>query len=282
MASTGDSAANTDEYADGGGIILKGASDHVLLWSDQGYSASPEYPELAAQAWTSSEHINLAAGKEFKINGVTVLSGTSLGPGITSIPGVTSFGTQNVVNIGPGLPPVAQTRIENNRISTLASNDDIEIFPDGSGNIVLNTTAQIKDLADPTDAQDAATKEYVDDTIETRTLSFSMDLSDGKPNSYIGNTVLANLAPSSEYRNGTLARILCTILNNSAGNVDVNTQLSVSTDTFNTPSGTAPAVTSIAVNPVPGPAINITVTRIMKTFQLLAGTWTHVSDQILP
>lgn len=282
LAQTGDSGSNSDEYADGGGLILKGASDHIFLWSNLGFSASAEYPALAPQAWTSSDHINLATGKEFKIDGVTVLNGTSLGPGITSIPGVTSFGTQNVVNVGPGLPPVAQTRIENNRISTLASNDDIEIFPDGTGNIVINGTAQIKDLADPTDAQDASTKEYVDNTVETRTLSFAMDLSDGKPNSYIGNTVLANLAPPSEFRNGTLARILCTILNNSAGNVDVNTQLNISTDTFDTPTGTAPAVTAVAVNPVPGPAINITVTRILKTFQLLAGTWTHVSDQILP
>ena len=282
LAQTGDSGSNSDAIADGGGLILKGTTDHVFMWSNLGLPGTPEYPALASQAWTSSDHINLASGKEYKINGVTVISGNSLGPGITAIPGVTAFGTQNVVNIGPGLPPVAELRLENHRISTLYSNFDLELEPNGSGNIALIGTPRITGLADPTDPQDAASKEYVDDTLETRTLSFSMDLSDGKPNSYIALQVLANLAPTSEYRDGALARILCTIINSSAGNVDVNTNLNLSVDTFSQPSGTAPAVTNVAVNPVPGPAISINVTRIIKTFQLLAGVWTHVSDQVLP
>ena len=282
LAQTGDSGSNSDTIADGGGLILKGTTDHVFMWSNLGLPGTPEYPALASQAWTSSDHINLASGKEFKINGVTVLNGNSLGPGITAIPGVTAFGTQNVVNIGPGLPPVAELRLENHRISTLYSNFDLELEPNGSGNVALIGSPKITGLLDPTDPQDAATKEYVDNTIETRTLSFSMDLSDGKPNSYIALQVLANLAPVAEYRDGTLARILCTIINSSAGNVDVNTNLNVSTDTFSQPSGTAPAVTAVAVSPVPGPAISINVTRIIKTFQLLAGTWTHVSDSVLP
>ena len=282
LAQTGDSGSNSDAIADGGGLILKGTTDHVFMWSNLGLPGTPEYPALASQAWTSSDHINLASGKEFKINGVTVLNGNSLGPGITAIPGVTAFGTQNVVNIGPGLPPVSELRLENHRISTLYSNFDLELEPNGTGNVALIGSPKITGLAAPTDPNDAASKEYVDDTIETRTLSFSMDLSDGKPNSYIALQVLANLAPTSEYRDGTLARILCTIINSSAGNVDVNTNLNVSTDTFTQPSGTAPAVTNVAVSPVPGPAISVNVTRIIKTFQLLAGTWTHVSDQVLP
>jgi len=282
LAQTGDSGSNSDEIADGGGLILKGTSDHVWMWSNQGIGGTPEYPALAPQAWTSSEHVNLASGKEFKINGVTVLNANSLGPTITSIPGVTSFGTQNVVNVGPGIPPVTELRIENHKISTISSNYDLQLEPHGSGNIALIGTPKITGLADPTDAQDGATKEYVDNTIETRTLSFAMDLSDGKPNSYIGLTVLATLAPASEYRDGTLARILCTIINNTAQPVDVNSKLNISTATFNQPSGTAPAVTNVAVFPVDGPVINVSLTRIVKTFQLLAGTWTHVSDQVLP
>ena len=282
LSQTGDSGSNTDNIADGGGIVLKGTTDHVLLWSNQGFGGSPEYPALAPRAWTSSEHINLASGKEFKINGVTVLSGTSLGLGITSIPGVTSFGTQNVVNVGPGIPPVAQTRIEDNRISTLANNDDIELAPEGTGNIALRGTPKITGFSDPTDQQDAATKEYVDDIAETRSVHFSIDLSDGKPNSYIASQILANLAPSSEYRNGTIARILCTIQSNSTANLDLNPLINQSTATFNTPTGTAPAVTNVAINVATVPAPSITVTRVVKTFQLLAGAWTFLSDTILP
>lgn len=49
-----------------GGITLKGSSDHTFNYVASGSS------------WTSSENLNLATGKEFKINGTTVLSATAL------------------------------------------------------------------------------------------------------------------------------------------------------------------------------------------------------------
>ena len=282
LAQTGDSGSNSDNIADGGGLVLKGTTDHVIMWSDLGLAGTPEYPALAAQSWTSSENFNLAAGKVFSIDGIPVLTGSSLGAGITSIPGVTAFGVQNVVNIGPGTPPVAQLRLENNRISTLSGALDLELAPDTTGNISLIGAPKIVGLSDPTDAQDASTKEYVDNTIETRTVHFSMDLSDGKPNSYIANNVLANLAPPSEYRDGTRARILCTLLSNSTTSLDINPLVNQSTAVFNTPSGTASAVTNVAVNQATVDAPSITTTRIIKEFQLLSSVWTHVADTVLP
>ena len=282
LAQTGDSGSNSDEIADGGGLVIKGTTDKAILYSKDGLGATAEYPALASQAFTSSEHINLATGKEFKINGVTVLSGTSLGTGITSIPGVTAFGAQNIVNIGPGLPPVAQLRLENQKISTLDNNDDIQLEAHGSGNIALIGSPKITGLADPTTAQDAATKEYVDDIAQTRSLAFSMDLSDGKPNSYIASEILAKLAPPAEYRSGTFARILVTLLSNSTVNFNLAPEISISTDTFNTPSGTAPAVTAVNGAIASIPASGITTSRIIKVFQLLSGNWTHVSDEVLP
>lgn len=282
LAQTGDSASNSDTIADGGGIVLKGTTDHVLMWSDLGLGGTPEYPALAAQSWTSSENFNLSSGKVFMIDGVTVLSGNSLGAGITSIPGVTAFGTQNIINVGPGIPPVAQLKIENTRITTLSGGLDIELAPDTTGNIALIGLPKITGLSDPTAAQDGATKEYVDNTIETRTIHFSMDLSDGKPNTYIATNVLANLAPPSEYRDGTNARILCTLLSNSTTSLDINPLVNQSTATFNTPGGTASAVTNVSVSQATVDAPSVTTTRIIKVFQLLAGTWTHVSDTVLP
>jgi len=64
------SASTTDAGADGGGITLKGATDHTWNWID------------ATDAWTSSDHINIASGKSYYINGTVVLSATSLGSGI--------------------------------------------------------------------------------------------------------------------------------------------------------------------------------------------------------
>jgi|TARA_B100001094_G_scaffold328180_1_gene388015 hypothetical protein len=282
LAQTGDSASNSNTIADGGGIVLKGTTDHVLMWSDLGLPGTPEYPALAAQSWTSSENFNVASGKVFMIDGIPVLTGNSLGAGITSIPGVTAFGTQNVINVGPGVPPTAQLRIENTRLSTLSGALDLELEPHTGGNVALVGAPKITGVADPTTAQDASTKEYVDNTIETRTIHFSMDLSDGKPNSYIATNVLANLAPPSEYRDGTNARILCTLLSNSTTSLDINPLVNQSTATFNTPSGTAAAVTNVSVSQATVDAPSVTTTRIIKVFQLLAGVWTHVSDTVLP
>ena len=290
LAQTGDDATNSDTVADGGGLVLKGPAgniDHVLLWSNLGLPSTSKTPTLAAQAWTSSEHINLATGKAFKINGVTVLDGNSLGAGITSIPGVTAFGTQNVVNIG-ATPPTADAKFEvdsgsgNPRITTILADSDLELAPNGTGNVALIGSPQITGLADPTDAQDGATKEYVDNITESRSLAFSMDLTDGKPNSYIGGTILSQLAPVSEYRNGTIARILCTTLSNSTTSLDINPLLNETTAEFNTPTGQAFAITNVAASAATISASTITTTRVIKTFQLLAGTWSFVSEVSLP
>jgi hypothetical protein len=285
----------TDSNASGGGIILQGANSHIFLWSELGDAAQPAtssaltagysdaLPELASQAWTSSEHINLASGKEFKINGVTVLSGNSLGVGITSIPGVTSFGKQTVINIGPGIiSDPAFLRLEDNRISTLQTNQNLELAPNGTGNIVLIGNPKITGLLDPTGPQDAATKEYVDFTVETRNIVLSIDLSDGKPNNYIVTNILNNIAPPAEYRNGTLARILCNIITNSTVSLNINPLISQSTATFTTPTGTAPAVTNVAISSATVPAQPIQTTRIVKIFQVILGAWNHVSDTVLP
>ena len=76
----GSVASPTDAGADGGGITLKGTTDKTWNWVD------------ATDAWTSSEHIDLASGKSYYINGTQVLSGSALGSGITSS-SLTSLGT---------------------------------------------------------------------------------------------------------------------------------------------------------------------------------------------
>jgi hypothetical protein len=267
LASAGDSTVGTDANADGGGIILRGTTDHEFLWNG---------PQTS---WDSTEHINLSAGKEFKINGITVLSGSSLGPGITAIPGVTAFGTQNIINIGPGAPPVTQMRLQNTRISTISSNFDIELAPDGTGNVALIGSPKITGMADPTSAQDAATKEYVDNVLETRAILLSMDLSDGQTNIYIINNILNVMAPPGpDYRDQTYCRILCSIANNATTTLDINPLISQSTATFTTPTGTAPAVTNVAISVATVPAAPISILRFIKTFQIQVGSWTHISD----
>jgi hypothetical protein len=76
----GSVASPTDAGADGGGITLKGTTDKTISWVD------------ATDAWTLSEHADLASAKEYKIAGASVLSASTLGSGVTGS-SLTSVGT---------------------------------------------------------------------------------------------------------------------------------------------------------------------------------------------
>ncbi len=76
----GSVASPSDTTADGGGLTLKGTTDKTFNWVN------------ATGAWTSSEHLGLANGKAFYINGTQVLNGTALGSGVVSS-NLTSVGT---------------------------------------------------------------------------------------------------------------------------------------------------------------------------------------------
>jgi len=73
-------ASPTDVTADGAGFTIKGATDKTLNWVD------------ATDAWTSSEHFNIVAGKSFYIGGSAVLSNTTLASSVVTS-SLTSVGT---------------------------------------------------------------------------------------------------------------------------------------------------------------------------------------------
>jgi len=62
----------TDVTADGGGITLLGATNKTINWVD------------ATDAWTLSEHVDLASAKEFRIAGANVLDATTLGGAVVN------------------------------------------------------------------------------------------------------------------------------------------------------------------------------------------------------
>lgn len=76
-AITFDVLASTNATADGGGITLKGATDKTFNWVN------------ATSAWTSSEHMNIASTKEYRIGGTTVLTSTKV---LNRTPGGTTAG----------------------------------------------------------------------------------------------------------------------------------------------------------------------------------------------
>lgn len=64
----GDTASPTDASADGGGITLKGTTDKTFNWVD------------AQDAWTSSEYIDVASTKGYKLGGQTIIYTVSAAP----------------------------------------------------------------------------------------------------------------------------------------------------------------------------------------------------------
>jgi hypothetical protein len=102
-------ASPTDTTADGAGITILGASNKTFNWVD------------ATDSWTSSEHLNLLAGKEFKIGGTSVLTNTTLGStvlnsSLTSV-GNIATGTWNATAIGVAYGGTGATDASNARVN---------------------------------------------------------------------------------------------------------------------------------------------------------------------
>lgn len=86
----GDTTTPTDTTADGGGITLKGTTDKTFNWVD------------ATDSWTSSEHINLASGKSYYMNGTALKDVTETLTGKT-ISGASNTLTVRIANDVSGL-----------------------------------------------------------------------------------------------------------------------------------------------------------------------------------
>jgi hypothetical protein len=266
LGTSADSSILTNEQADGGGIILRSSGtggDKEIYWS------------LTRDAWVSNQNIDLEYGKSVRIAGVELLKYNEgaatyeLTNAVTRATGINIFGVQAEFTID-------NIYVNNNRISSVNANGDIEIYPNGTGNVVLNGSARITEIGEPVGISDAATKNYVDVQIKAKPLALSMDISDGRTNDQIASD-LQLIAPVDEYDNGTVARILCTIVSEVRPTLDLNGYINKSPATFNTPSGTGSALIDVTFSTVsiPTPAYNIS--RIVKTYQIIANAWTFVS-----
>jgi hypothetical protein len=138
-----DTASPSDAAADGGGITLKGTTDKTWNWID------------ATDAWTSSEHINLASGKSYYINGTEVLSSTTLGSGVTASSltsvGTIGTGTWQGTTIGVAYGGTGQTSYTDGQLligntttgglskATLTAGTGVTIT-NGNGSITINST----------------------------------------------------------------------------------------------------------------------------------------------
>jgi len=98
--------ATLDSQADGAGISVSGATTKTFNWVD------------ATDAWTSSEHLDLASGKSYYINGTAVVNATSLGSGVVSS-SLTSVGTLSSLTVSGTINANGTTGIVTSQTGTV-------------------------------------------------------------------------------------------------------------------------------------------------------------------
>lgn len=262
----------TDANANGGGIIIKGATDHKLIWV---YDTA--ITGQANESWNTDESFNIASGKAYKINGVDVLTATACF--VPSFPNVNQIGPQITLTVD-------DVFLDDNRIATLNSRD-LELAPLGNIKIIgnkkiagLTTTneshpSQVLEssLLSADELSEATTKKYVTNFVRSRSLVFSFDTSDLPSNSVIAN-YLTQVAPPDEFENGTIARILCSAVTANPSNINLTPYISKTNSTeYVTPTGTNFPLQDLAIGIVTLPSPSMSVSREVKTFKLIAGAW---------
>jgi hypothetical protein len=177
--------------ANGGGISLEGGGDgdKTLTWNS------------TTEAWTSSEHINLGAGKSYHVEGFSVLSKTTLGQTVTNAPGLTTIGQLDELRVD-------YLRLNNNAISyvnPVVSDGDIVLQPKGTG-LVNVSNARITGVSNPVAVDDAVNLTTLVSTVKSAPLGLSANFTGLTDNQIAGNIVAAVYLPG-EHEEGTKVRV---------------------------------------------------------------------------
>ena len=195
LAITSDSTVLLDADLNDAGIIIKGnPNDKEFIW------------KLATNAFTSNVFFDSTAG--YKINGTTVISGTTLGT-ITSAPDMQTLGTLTALSVD-------NVDIDGQKVSSNVGNLQLEA---ATGSIEILNTNKITGLGEPTGSTDAATKNYVDTAIDGEGVAFAVDITGLGYNAGAGGgaafgtrfvALLEEIIPASTKVNGTQAKIHAT------------------------------------------------------------------------
>jgi len=179
--------------ATGGGILLEGGSDgdKTLIW------------QANSAAWTSSENIDLATGKSYKINNFEVLSQTQLGSTVASAPGLNSIGVLNQLQVD-------NININGDTISFVnvgIADGSIVLTPKGAGTVNVSNK-RVTNIASPLDDQDAVN--FI--TLQTNARSVPLGLSvniGALTELQLASTILVKIFPPSEHEENTFLRVWC-------------------------------------------------------------------------
>jgi hypothetical protein len=172
----GSVATPTDAGADGGGITLKGATDKTLNWVD------------ATDAWTSSEHFNIASGKSYYVNGTALkdVSETLTNKTITSptVSGLTLSDSSIVIE------GATANDFETTLTVTDPTGDRTITFPDASGTVAF--TSDITVSASSTNTFTNKSIALSTNTVTGTLAEFNTAVSDADLVSLAGTETLTN------------------------------------------------------------------------------------------
>ena len=259
----------TDSSADGGGVILHGTTDHSLTWT-QSYGG----------AWQSSDNVNLiSTSSEYKINGQTVVTSSSLGVSVISAPGLATVGTLSYLT-------VSNIIISGNSIESTNFDRDIIISPSGSGSVDV-ANSKIINLSSCTNALDAVNKQYVDNALYQQKLrvSFSVDETNwgGNPEDYILPLLdkmfpISNTPPYDPFDipDGSRARILCSF---STFSTTAIPNATASRSTVLVDKGGVQNSQDVLEDinfGIPATPVTFEITYTVREFLVQSGIWTYV------
>jgi len=189
-----DSTEGDDTQVDGSGIIVRsinGSKD--LTW------------EQSTGSWTSNQDFDLDTNKSYRIDGTRVLSKDTLHSTVQTS-SLTILGTLEFLNVD-------NLTIDDNIITTTGTGLSIV-----SADAITINDKRITGVATPTQATDAATKQYVDNENNTYPTYLTLDITGftnpsvpGVNNGPVDNVkqVLDTIAPVTTANNGLITRILC-------------------------------------------------------------------------
>ena len=273
----------TDLMANGGGITLVGASNHVIIYNN------------GLQAWETTDNLHLyGSDPSYMINNLSVINQNSLGTGISSAPGLktiqgdgTGIDKIKFADFGTGIGAISGMTFTTNTIVT-SNLDNLILNPGGAVDLNNNNIINLKA---PVDDLDAASKKYVDDELVVRGFTYrkpytiSMDVTNFLNVNQDIKDYLDKLLPIDGGAAGVLYSqpdsAVCTVLattyaassstfvldlNSSFINVDKDAVLSAE----EVLKGVAGSV--IVTTPMPIP------THQVKLYQVSTGTWTFIGD----
>lgn len=189
----GKTLSPSNSTANGGGILLEAGTDgdKTFEWT------------TVTNAWNSSENMNLAISKVYKIDNYEVLSKTQLGYTVTSAPGLNNIGQLEQLQVDNINLNGSTIRFLNPSLG----DGTITLSAKGAGTIDVSS-ARITSVAAPASGTDATNKTYVDELVQRAPLGLSVNIG-AYTETQLAVNILSKIYPPSEHIENTELRVWC-------------------------------------------------------------------------